>query len=152
MDQLESEVQERINRWSRIEALTGHLIRPDIHNQYAKSSICETASSIPCSIDKYRYCNGSIKSSDSDRLSSMIEETSLESNRFPKSAGNGLVNDFDCTHNKEIFNLKESFQLNTETTDTFRTSLPRNYSFVRPFATLWRRKTKSGQGKSDSKQ
>ncbi|KAH9582927.1 Stromal interaction molecule, variant 2 [Schistosoma haematobium] len=152
LDQLESEVQERINRWSRIEALTGHLIRSDIHNQYAKSTICETTSSIPCSIDKYRYCNGSMKSSDSDRLSSMIEETSLESNRFPKSTGNGLVNDFDCTHNKEIFNLKESFQLNTETTDTFRTSLPRNYSFVRPFATLWRRKTKSGRGKSDSKQ
>lgn len=101
LDQLESEVQERINRWSRIEALTGHLIRSDIHNQCAKSTICETTSSIPCSIDKYRYCNGSMKSSDSDRLSSMIEETSLESNRFPKSTGNGLVNDFDCTHNKE---------------------------------------------------
>uniref|UniRef100_A0A5K4F914 SAM domain-containing protein n=2 Tax=Schistosoma mansoni TaxID=6183 RepID=A0A5K4F914_SCHMA len=152
LDQLEIEVQERINRWSRIEALTGHFIHTDIHNQYAKSTICETTKSIHCSMDMYRYCNGSMKSSDSDRLSSMIEETSLESNRFSKSTSNGLVNDFDCTHNKEIFNLKDSFQSNSETADTFRTSLPRNYSFVRPFATLWRRKTKSGRGKADSKQ
>ncbi|CAI2730521.1 unnamed protein product [Schistosoma spindalis] len=109
LDQLESEVQERINRWSRIEALTGHFIRTDIHNQYAKNTICETTNSIHCSMDKYRYCNGSMKSSDSDRLSSMVEETSLESNRFSKCTGNCLVNDFDCTHNKESKSLNQIF-------------------------------------------
>ncbi|CAH8515481.1 unnamed protein product [Schistosoma turkestanicum] len=147
LDQLESEVQERVNRWSHIEALTGLLIRTDIHNRYAKSNFGETTNPIHCSMDKYRYCNGSTKSSDSDRLPSMIEQTSLESSRFPKPTSNGLLNDFDYTSNKE-----KSYQLNSETTDTLRTSLPRNYSFVRPFATIWRRKTKSGRGKSDPKQ
>nr|CAX82589.1 Stromal interaction molecule 1 precursor [Schistosoma japonicum] len=152
LDQLENEVQERINRWSRIEALSGHLICTDAHNRYTESTLCETSNSIHFPMDKHRYCNGSIKSNDSTYFPSVIGQTSQELNRFPKFTSNGLLYDFDYLHNKEAVNVKEPLQLNCETTDTLKMSLPRNYSFVRPFATLWRRKTKSGRNKPDFKQ
>nr|CAH8856164.1 unnamed protein product [Trichobilharzia regenti] len=154
LDQLQSEVQERIHRWSRIEALSGHLIRTDVRNEHGKGITRDAISPIQCSIDRSKFYDNEFKESDSDHLSAS-EQTFPEPKRLFKLNSNDSVTSFDFIHDELSFCSKDSMlqSSNTEGSDFSKTSsIPRNYSFVRPFATLWRRKTKSGRGKSDSKQ
>ncbi|CAH8551289.1 unnamed protein product [Heterobilharzia americana] len=151
LDQLQTEVQERVNRWSRIEALTGHLIRTDVYNEHGKNIVCEMVNPTHYSVDKNnKYTDIDIKMNNSDHLFA-VEQTLPEAKLVPKQTSNNSVNNFDCIHEELSFSSKESVQFNNETGDCSKTVLPRNYSFVRPFATLWRRKTKSGRRKTDSK-
>ncbi|VDM17907.1 unnamed protein product [Hydatigera taeniaeformis] len=169
LENVTADMQERKYRWSRIEDLTGLILQQpaDINALltalgYDKSRCCPGGESNNNGIRLFDLSTDfSLFTGEDfvdDQPSSCTRPTDDGCNRVTNDwqskntlqdlpsklrSDTSSTNDFLYSHS----DIKNELSTATESTAglLMQSSLPRNYSFVRPFAALWRRKVKSHQ-------
>ncbi|KAF6775575.1 hypothetical protein AHF37_05041 [Paragonimus kellicotti] len=139
LEQLQNELHERMDRWSRIEELTGFTLRTNpglkkIHGILAASNlITPPMPDIVSSSDRSRIPHDSQSLTGS--LLCCTDNLGLSQPRTNTVQPVADIPVFQARHIESNGRRHPPISLSQN-----RSNLPRNYSFVRPFAAVWRRK------------
>lgn len=138
LEQLQMEIQERVTRWNRIETLLGFRIQKNIGFEQLKEQLTwlQEQQGLYTGVKLFGYSDPS----------EVTHEFGSSSNVESESKRCSLI----CTNKNEVDKPMNHFMTHHKSTSSDNSStkagLPRNYSFIRPFAALWQRKTKMNLG------
>ncbi|KAA3672256.1 stromal interaction molecule 1, partial [Paragonimus westermani] len=139
LEQLQSELHERMDRWSRVEELTGFTLRTNPGLEKIHSILAASNRITPPMPDVVSSSDRSCITHDSLSLTSSLlcctDNLSLSQPRTNTVQPLADIPEFQARHMESSGRRHPPIPLPQN-----RSNLPRNYSFVRPFATVWRRK------------
>ncbi|KAF8570986.1 hypothetical protein P879_03615 [Paragonimus westermani] len=139
LEQLQSELHERMDRWSRVEELTGFTLRTNPGLEKIHSILAASNRITPPMPDIVSSSDQSCITHDSQSLTSSLlcctDNLSLSQPRTNAVQPLADIPEFQARHIESGGRRHPPIPLPQN-----RSNLPRNYSFVRPFATVWRRK------------